>query len=446
MGLPEQIDTLVIVMLENRSFDHLLGYLSLDVDNPAVDGLRRDQFPKYVNLAPDGAPSGPWEMPDIEEFPHDIPHDRHSVGLQIHPFGSSFRMDGFVKGYCESNGLPTIATPAPMGYLTAKHVPVTDFLARRYGVCDRWFAPIPAGTFPNRFVSMSGFTPMEDNGFPSPTMATVLDWLDHHKVPWRVYCEEFSFFAMIAKYWGRFMLSDNFKRLHDGSPKTSLEQDFARTDADFPRVVFVEPNYESIHPFTSPNDNHPPLSIGPGEEFLSNIYEALTRGSPERWKRTLVVITYDEHGGFFDHYAPRHITMAVPAGASYTTPWASTGPRVPALLVSPLIPEGSVFSEPMDHTSILQSLAAKFAPADGGFRYPTGMGPALDLDNRGVALLWDALSGTTRADDIASPPAPPRSASVAPVRRTSPSDQIARTLGTQIQNMKGQFTPPSVPT
>lgn len=437
MGTPDQIDTLVIVMMENRSFDHMLGYLSLDVAAPTVDGLHRERFGDYVNLSPAGDECGPFEMPTDEPLPNDIPHDRHSVALQLAQFGNSFRMNGFVKAYCQANGLANVTNPPPMGYFTAKQLPVTDFLARRYGVCDNWFAPVPGGTFPNRFVSMAGYTQMEDNGFPSPRMATVLDWLDNHHVSWRVYCEEFSFFAMIGKYWNRFLFSDEFKRL--GSGTTTLEKDFADTTKHFPQVIFVEPNYESIHPFTSPNDNHPPLPVGPGEAFLSKIYQALTNGPRDRWQKTLMVVTYDEHGGFFDHVPPRPIGMAVPAGANYTTPWPTTGPRVPAFLVSPLIQAESVFQSPMDHTSILQSLAAKFAPGDGGFRYPSTDGPDLDIANRKVALLWDALSSRARPDDIATPPPPPTNASVPPTKRSPETDQINATLSGQIRNLKRQY-------
>jgi len=129
-----------------------------------------------------------------------------------------------------------------------------------------------------------------------------------------------------------------------------------------PQVIFIEPEYTDspVHLGWTPNDNHPPTSVGPGEHFLRSIYEVLTK-DPEKWKRTLLVATHDEHGGFFDHVPPLAISAPVPVGSLFSTAFESTGPRVPSLVASPWIPAGTVFRGAMDHTSILQLLSEKFA-------------------------------------------------------------------------------------
>jgi phospholipase C len=132
--------------------------------------------------------------------------------------------------------------------------------------------------------------------------------------------------------------------------------------SEMPSVIFIEPEYSDspTHFGWTPNDNHPPTPIGPGEHFLRDIYTLLTRDSA-KWNRTLLIATHDEHGGFFDHVPPLAIPAVIPPGADYTDAFESTGPRVPALVASPWISPGTVFSDPVDHTSILQLLSEKFA-------------------------------------------------------------------------------------
>jgi len=109
-----------------------------------------------------------------------------------------------------------------------------------------------------------------------------------------------------------------------------------------------------------PNDDHPPVPIARGQQFVSDIYNVAV-SNPARWSKTLLIVTYDEHGGLFDHVPPFSVETDI-AG----TKFATTGVRVPGLLISPYVAAGQVFSEPLDHTSILQFLAERFA-ADGKY-------------------------------------------------------------------------------
>src|SRR5690348_4936482 len=129
-----------------------------------------------------------------------------------------------------------------------------------------------------------------------------------------------------------------------------------------PQVVVIEPEYTDspVHLGWTPNDNHAPTPVGPGEQFLRSVYQVLTK-DPEKWKQTLLIITHDEHGGFFDHVPPLPISAPLAPGSLFSDAFQSTAPRAPSIVASPWIPAGSVFKGAMDHTSILQLLSEKFA-------------------------------------------------------------------------------------
>jgi phospholipase C len=122
-----------------------------------------------------------------------------------------------------------------------------------------------------------------------------------------------------------------------------------------PNVIFIEPEYTD-GPHAHPNDDHPPSGVANGQLLVADIYNTLIR-NPARWANTALLVTYDEHGGFFDHVPPLPISQPV-AGFQFN----SSGVRVPALVVSPQVAPGSVFSGALDHTSILQLLADRFNP------------------------------------------------------------------------------------
>src|SRR3989442_5669427 len=141
-----------------------------------------------------------------------------------------------------------------------------------------------------------------------------------------------------------------------------LPSDIASDDDDeVPQVIFIEPEYgdSPVHFGFAPNDNHPPDPIGPGEHFLRDIYVALS--SSPRWAQTMLVVIHDEHGGFFDHVAPLPVKIPVPVGALYQEPFVTTGVRVPALIASPFVRGGTCYRGNLDHTSLLQLFAEKFA-------------------------------------------------------------------------------------
>jgi phospholipase C len=398
MASLDQIDTIVVVMLENRSFDHVLGYLRLpSFDNRQdIDGLNNtDTDPRFANIY-DHQIYRPFEMMD-GSLVHDLPHARSLVDVQLALRNGTYTMSGFVDAYAQSSQ-SLENQPIPMGYMTPKSIPMSNFLARNYMVCDRWFAPLPADTQPNRAMAFSGSALIDDTKAQIiPCESLVLDWLTGKGVRWRVYHCGMSFFLLFGAF--EQALSDNFRSIQQ------LPADFQHEpDATVPQVIFVEPDYgdSPVHFGAGPNDNHPPLAMGPGEGFLRDVYAAFS-GNPKRWARTILIVTYDEHGGFFDHVPPLAIKSPVPPNAQYTNPFSTTGVRVPAIIVSPLVSAGSSFHGTLDHTSILQLLAEKFAGGAGN--YSTSVSDRMTQGIRSVSAALASVS-TSRTDTPVAPATP----------------------------------------
>lgn len=359
------IETIVFLMMENRSFDHALGYLSMaGAGSPMrVDGLRDDPAWRAAHANVGGGRAYPIHaLSSNQQTYPDPPHDHAAVALQLgtpaRPGGPA-PMNGFVASYLTRNPPP----PDPsvvMGYYTREAVPTFDFFARNFAVCDHWFASLPTGTQPNRLMAMSGTSPILDNGSVFlPNQPMVYDWLTAHGVSWCTYQwgNFFPFFSLMPRWLpemttslalsalggrGRFRRYDHFRQHWQGA-------------AAMPSVIFIEPEYTD-GPHASPNDDHPPTGIAKGQALLADLYDVLT-ANPARWRNTMLIVTYDEHGGFFDHVPPLSIPAAVGG-----VPVPTTGVRVPALVVSPHVSPGVPFSDKLDHTSFLQLLADRFIP------------------------------------------------------------------------------------
>lgn len=363
------IDTIIIVMLENRSFDHMLGYLSLPSapvrmpvvglqDDPAWRDPRANRFEGKTypirRLAP-----GEQEIAD----PH---HDYAAIKIQIEtpPADALLAgMGGFVESYARFSAPQPADLGAVMGYYDAETVPVFDFFARHFAVCDHWFAALPCGTQANRLMAMSGESPILDNsGLFLPDQPLVYDWLAAHDVRWCAYQAGgfFPFFSLMKRWLPEIVTSLSLSEF-GGKGRFRRYKRFAADWAapePVPSVIFVEPEYTD-GPHDDPNDDHSPTGVAKGQAFLADIYSVLI-SNPGRWANTMMVVTYDEHGGFFDHVPPLQIPAQV-AGVHVPT----TGARVPAIVISPQVDPGSVFTGPLDHTSILQFFDDKFSPGAG---------------------------------------------------------------------------------
>ena len=371
-----------VVMMENRSFDHMLGHLH--ADNSAIDGIRADDPAWLASVANPhaGGPYPPFPLSD----PHgnlqaDPPHGRRSIETQLRkrPDGS-FAMDGFVAAYAEEHPDKPIDDqanrPPPMGWFGAKQAPVSAFLARNFMVCNRWFAPLPAATQPNRLMAMSGVTVLDHNAVPMPKQKLVYEWLKG-KARWRVYHDNLPFFMIMLERVPTILTSKKFRDF------SGFARELATGGGDFPEVVFIEPTYGDS-PFTKHhNDDHGPAGIARGQKFLWQVYKAL-EAAPAVARSSVLIITYDEHGGFFDHVPPPKVRTDPPPKHKWkpgATAFESLGGRVPAIIVSPFVSAGSVHSEVLDHTSVLKLLGTLF----GGGSYSP------QVDARPVGNVHDAL-------------------------------------------------------
>jgi len=393
--LAQNVDTIVIVMMENRSFDHVLGHLRHPQhgNRPDVDGIEDTGNPAYLNPSTDGVGIAPSFVDDAP-FESDLPHDKPAVASQLAyaPVTGSFLMNGFVQAF-ENEFHTSVDNPPVMGLLTPQSLPTTGALAAQYTVCDRWFACLPTSTAPNRLMSMCGDTDIDETGTLLPDQTTVYDWLLRHGVRWRVYAAGLPFLTLMKRL-APLLLTSHFRRLGE------LKDDVLNDPADqWPQVIFIEPDYYDcpIH-FQPPCDNHAPLAMAPGEAFLGQVYARLT-SNPDRWARTVLIVTYDEHGGFFDHVPPLALKYRNPqAGVSFD----STGPRVPTIVAGPFAPRG-VSHTALDNTSILQLLAERFG-SPGETYSSTVVGRAATMASVSAVL---SATGANTAVALVGSAAPP---------------------------------------
>jgi len=368
------VKTIVILMQENRSFDHMLGYRSLPPWNrPAVDGLQADPAwqQRYGNPGAGGTYLAS-RLPDPSVvLPGDPVHDRPAIAVQLGtPASGVFPMTGFVQS-CPTLD-PVTNQPVVMGYFDGNELPTTHFFAENYVICDRWFASLPASTQPNRLMLMAGESLIDNNKDLLPSQPLVYNWLRQHNVRWRVYHESLPFFSLMPEWVPEILLDDNFREFNRIFADIQNE-----ADATFPQVIFIEPRFTDAPHLEVPNDDHAPSALSPGQDFLAQAYAAVT-SNPDRWRGTVFLVMYDEHGGFFDHVSPPAVATPPPAGATYA-PFASLGARVPGFVISPLVVAGAVYSGILDHTSVLKFIADTFA---GGSYSPA-------VDSRPV----DSISG-----------------------------------------------------
>jgi phospholipase C len=285
-----------------------------------------------------------------------------------------------------------------MGYYMAEDVPATHFFAANYGICDHWFAAIPTGTQPNRLMAMSGYTLSDVNQSAIlPKQDLVYDWLTQNGITWRVYHQGIPFFMMMDDWHVKVLTDDHFRGYDEF-------QDDLNSDEPFPQVVFIEPRYTDAPHFEAPTDDHPPSPISSGQNFLKLIYSDLITNWG-RWLRTLMIVNYDENGGFFDHVKPLPIvTNPRPEAKFIYGPFQTTGPRIPAYLISPFVKKGAIYKGPLDHTSVLKCIARRFG--NGSY--------SPEVDGRPVGDLWDALELDAPRDDDADFPPPPNVAGFTP--------------------------------
>ena len=294
-----------------------------------------------------------------------------------------------------------------------------DYFAANHTVCSRWFAPLPTDTQPNRLMALSGYTKYDNYAAAGHHQKPlVYHWLTDRQIRWRVYRSGLPFEMLIRTMWDEVFDPDLFRSVKDLSDDVINEP-----DDTFPQVIFIEPAFgdSPIELGYQANDDHPPRPIGPGQQFMREMYMALA-ANPERWAKTVMIVTYDEHGGFYDHVEPMRVTTNPPLDAEWIGgAFATTGVRVPGIVASPLATGGLVHDRPLDHTSILQFIASVFGENDETY--------SAEVDDRraqGIGNITDVLSDDPPRTGIPSPPdkAPPVVPLGPAVKRERPVEEI----------------------
>jgi phospholipase C len=376
-----------VLMLENRSFDHMLGFSSLSGFDSETG------FPTSIH-GTDGADQNsylgvpyPTTKPADFIMPCDPGHEFLDVVEQL--CGAGVKYDdgpypkvnntGFVSNYAttqssgEGDRARTDFGEIMKCYDSAAQLPILNTLAREFAVCDNWFSSLPGPTWPNRFFVHAASSGGLDH---SPSFPETLEWLK---------IDGFSF--PNGTIYDRMNTGNKTWRIYHGAPhgpifgslpcvaglrgitlsRTYSYKTFAADlQGDYSySYTFIEPNYGDIvhSTFTGGQSEHPMDDVRNGEGLIKSTYEAI-RNSP-LWPKSLLIITYDEHGGFYDHVTPPGVTAPgdTQPGSKYNTfrfPFTQYGVRVPAVVISAYTQKNSISHRVFDHSSVPATLEAIF--------------------------------------------------------------------------------------
>jgi phospholipase C len=338
------IQHVVLLMLENRSFDHILG------DCPNVEGVRSTPNPAHENTYdgqnyPQQPGAGRFVAPDPR---HEMPHVMTQMSFDASGAPNAGYIRDYVTSYPTQTGYADVRQEI-MRYHQFGSLKALHQLASEFTVCDRWHASVPGPTWPNRLFAMSGTSlgrvSMPEGYFPSNLhwydQATIFDRLNEVARTWRVYYGDFPLSFLLVN-------QREPRNVYYHRKMTEFFNDASSTDPDvFPNFAFIEPAY-----FTpNANDDHPPHDVFAGDQLIANVYNAL-RKNPELWSKTLLIVAFDEHGGFYDHVEPP--AAVAPDNHNEEYSFLQYGVRVPVVLVSPWVEKGGVCSTVFDHTSLLK--------------------------------------------------------------------------------------------
>jgi phospholipase C len=419
------IEHIVVLIFENRSFDNVLGGLYPGKPQAEFDGLTGNETIP-LNPCDNNSPQiqvfqGPRDLdtmvmpyPDPGELFNDMNEQifgcctaqQYAVGAC--PSAGPALMNGFVSNYLRQPASPDGKAPVAnhiMQYYAPGpdgNIPVSSMLARAYAVSDRWFASGPVQTLANRFFTHcatpstyvengiqyaltdnTGLTDRHldpDGAVNDKTVFHLLDaaagsghWPWSNRTAWKVYFHDWPITAFV-KY-----VDDNWGYLtgqvHPFSGMFGRFFEDVKND-QLPTYSFIEPRYSSVfwgtsscnHPGgSSINENPPAISICDGELLLQSIYEALYNGPNNLFRKTLFIVTYDEHGGLYDHVPPPAAVSPFLPGTVHGFAYERYGVRVPAIFINPFIQPQTIFRPsgpyPFDHTSIISTLCAQFGLA-----------------------------------------------------------------------------------
>ena len=407
---------IVVLMLENRSFDHMLGYLYTSAGNVSPSGQPFDGLTgSETNPDASGNPVSVFPItastPNAYFMPGADPgegyaatNDQLWASDTAPASGTASANQGFIKDYAYTLGweqnegwsiLSGTTANDIMGCFTPEALPVLSALAKGYAVCDQWFASAPTETLPNRAFLLAGTSQGHmDDKTKTYTCPSIFGSLTKAGVSWVIYGYDAT---PLTK-------ADFPDTANAPASNFGLFPDFqaAAAAGTLPSFTFLEPSWSSTG-----NSQHPNYDVALGEQLIHDTYEALRSGPG--WDQTLFVLTYDEHGGCYDHVSPPWgATPPDNSAGEFGFGFDRFGLRVPTLLISPLIAPGSVYrvpagSTPLDHTSVLKTVEQRW-----------NLGPLTARDAAAPGF-GDVLTLTTpRADDVLAGVTAPVSGSAGP--------------------------------
>jgi phospholipase C len=392
------VQHIVQLMLENRSFDHMLGFLypgKTGPRNQEFEGLLGSEFNNGTDNKPVTVfqidPSSPnaYYMPGADPGEGYANTNSQLFGTGSAPTPAVATNGGFVTNfdaaitYDQRSGRsvqPGTTAANIMGVFPPTALPVLSGLAKGFAVCDHWYSSVPTETFPNRAFACAGTSQGHMNDATSSyTVQSIFGLMTKNQLSWKIYGYN----------------SEPLTRANFPDTTSAAETCFGRfrdfqADAaadKLPAYSFLEPSWGSAG-----NSQHPNYDVALGEVLIQQVYQTLRSGPG--WNKTLLIITYDEHGGLYDHVAP-------PSGATppdnvtgeFGFDFTRFGVRVPAVLVSPLIEAGTIYrvpagSMPIDHTSVLKTIQVRW-----------GLSPLTHRDAAAPDLGGVLTLTTPRADD-----------------------------------------------
>jgi phospholipase C len=374
------IEHVFVLMLENRSFDHLLGFSQIHGLDPSGKATTADGLTgRESNPSPKGGSATVSQPADyVSDFGpgHEFRDVREQLCGALGTYSSPspppgkvdprITNDGYISNFSRYNKKNPEAV---MKCFAPEQLPVLNALVREFAVADRWFSSMPGPTWPNRFFVHAGSSGGLDD---SPSFSrelksiltdgfkfengTVFDRLDEGRHGWTIYSDDefpqaLSIAGMRAKFEERFR---PFKRFHQEISDPGFSDSY----------VFIEPDYHAFTGrFRGGNSQHPMDDVTSGERLLKQTYEAI-RNSPV-WEKSLFIVVYDEHGGFYDHVIPPATTepgdpIITPGNNHNGFDFRQLGVRVPAVIISPLVRKGIIDHTEYDHTSVLSTVERLF--------------------------------------------------------------------------------------
>jgi phospholipase C len=342
---PPRIKHIVVLMEENRPFDHLFGWAS---DLLGVNGLTGEE---YNLVDPENPSSEKIYVSDKAPLLNDCDPNHGVPATTSKLFSTSASqisgvpdMGGFVA--FENSSTALNYCNVMQGFPPSK-VPVLTSLAQNYAIMDRFFASVPGPTWPNRMFALSG---------TSAGSTSTSIW--YHNEPGKLYPQK-TFYDQIEESgntWKNYFNDTPWELIlekvaHSPHNLHPLDQFYADAKAGtLPSFSWINPRSGmNVTTGVGSNDQHPDHDVSAGEQYYKDIYEAL-RASPA-WEDTLFIVTYDEHGGFYDHVVPPTVNIPTPGDGEAAYPdtgfkFDRLGIRVPTLLISPWIKAGTVISSP----------------------------------------------------------------------------------------------------